>query len=140
MSLSLCPLENRNNVEIEKSAKPYSQIAERIYWIAMSAQDINLGFYRAGEAVREYLTVQPLGYPYEFYQIWRQFKKRTSYSSARRLFGYLRRAGLIRAVRYENHEKHWPRHLHELNPELIDSPFWWNVEKAVKQQTSTKKL
>ena len=81
-----------------------------------------------GEAIREYLQTLKKGNPYGFYQIYRQFKKTTSYHAVWRYFWILKQLGLIQSAGFEPSKTQFKKHLFSLVPGRIDDAAWFHPQ------------
>lgn len=98
-----------------------------------------LAYKNTGEAIREYLLTIKEGYPYAFYKIWRQFKKKTSYDSIRRYFYILEEIGLIESIRFEKGKSPFPKHYYRIVPGMEDDPRWMHPQSELWPDTKLGK-
>ena len=84
-----------------------------------------------GEAIREYLQTVGKGNPYGFYQIYRQFKKTTSYQAVWYYFWILQQLGLIQSAGYQPSKARFKKHMFSLTPGKVDDPAWFHPQSEL---------
>jgi len=96
--------------------------------------------YPVAMAIREFLMKRGGASPSDFYQVYREYKRSTSYPSIARYFWILKEEGLIKVV---GHEK--PRYarlhktLYSIVPERLDDELWQHPQRRWKSYRREKK-
>lgn len=101
----------------------------------MATETIVLEGMPIGEAIREYLQTVKKGNPYGFYQIYRQFKKTTSYHAVWYYFWILKQLGLIQSAGFQPSKTQFKKHFFSITPGKEDDPAWYHPQSELYPNT-----